>query len=156
MFVLFPFCTAVNPDIEKILEVSFQQSGHDFSCVKADNAFVITSGVNQLVLAMQNERFPRESIDVLISSFSGWSYDELDQLKNHQSLVSIRTPRNPINSKAQVSFIAQVVLTLLRQEGAVGFVNAVAEYYFPVSRFEVYMSEMVLQPEEFYFLFVRV
>jgi len=115
--------------------------------------YIVGSGAHQLVLAVQKESLQSGIIDILISSYPHRSYEEISQLREHRALISIRSPKTLFKSKQHMSLIASVVLALLEQEGAVGFFNATAEKYYPVSYFQKYNSEIVPQSDEIDYLF---
>jgi len=115
--------------------------------------YVVSSGTHQLILALQKESLQRGIVDTLISSYPQWNFEEISLLREHQALISIRTPKTLIKSKLHMSLIASVVLALLEKEGAVGFFNAMAEKYYPVSYFQKYTGETIPQLDEIDFIF---
>jgi len=149
-----PFSGSVAFDIDQILEDASRDWKLKFQCIKSEDIYVINSGSQQLVLAVQNEQLSREFVDALISSHSQWSYEEIAELRDHQVLVSIRTPGNPVKSKQHLVFVVSVLLTLLKQEGAIGLVNTIDHKYYPARHFQAYMGDKVPQPDELKFLFV--
>jgi hypothetical protein len=151
---VLPFSGSITFDVEKILDVASRKWNQTFHIIKADNTYIVSSGSQQLLLALQKEPLTKEFVDILISSYTQWSYEEISGLRNHQTMISIRAPGNPLKLKRQSILMASVVLALLEQEGVVGFVNAIAQNYYPVSYFQRYMGETVPQLEELNFLFV--
>jgi len=117
--------------------------------------YVISSGAHQLILALQKEPLQKGIVDTLISSYPQWSYEEITRLREHQALMSIRSPRSLFKSRQHMSLIVSVVFALLEQEGAVGFFNATAENYYPVSYFQKYNGKSVPQLDEVDFLFTE-
>lgn len=142
----------VNFDIENLLRTSFQERGNDLSCEKEKDRFIITQGRNLVILHIGNEPVGKEAVETLILSSPGLNYEEINLLKTHLASIIIHAQDYPKNS-AEVSFAAQVILVLLKQGNAVGLVNGTTQRYYPLSRFDTYMSETILRPEEFYFLF---
>jgi hypothetical protein len=154
-FICFiPFSGSVVFDIDQILETASRDWKLKFQCIKSEDMYVVISGSQQLVLAVQNEQLSREFVDALISSYSQWSYEEIAELRNHQVLVSIRTPGNPVKSKQHLVFVVSVLMTLLKQEGAIGIINTLDHKYYPARHFQAYRDGKISEPDELKFLFV--
>jgi len=154
-FICFiPFSGPITFDVEQLLDVVSREWKLKFNSLKSEDIYVISSGSQQLVLAEQNEQISREFVDTLISSYSQWNYEEIAELRNHRVLVSIRTPGNPVKSKQHLLFVASLALALLKQEGAVGFINTTLCRYYPASYFRAYIGEKTPQPDELKFMFV--
>ena len=148
-----PFSALPTFDVEKMLDDTSRRWKLDFHLIKADDMYVVSSGTHQLILALQNEPLQRGIVDTLISTYQQWSYEEISRLREHQALMSIRSPKSLFKSKQHVSLIASIVFVLLEQEGAVGFFNAMTEKYYPVSYFQKYNVETIPQLDEVDFLF---
>ena len=148
-----PFSGPINFDVEKTLDAASRKWRQDFHLIKSDDVYIVGSGAHQLILSLQKESLPREIVDTLITSYPQWSYEEISQLREHQTLISIRSPKILFKSKQHISLISSVVLALLEQEGAVGFFNAIAEKYYPVSYFQKYNGETIPQLDEVDYLF---
>jgi len=148
-----PFSALPTFDVEKILDDASRKWKQDFHLIKTDDMYIVSSGAHQLILALQNEPLSMGIVDALISSYPQWSYEEISRLREHQALMSIRSPRSLFKSKQHMSLIASVVFALLEQEYAVGFFNAMAEKYYPVSYFQKYTDKTIPQLDEVDFLF---
>ena len=148
-----PFSALPTFDVEKILDDTSRKWKLDFHLLKADNMYVVSSGAHQLILALQNEPLSMGIVDGLISSYPQWSYEEISRLREHQALMSIRSPKSLFKSKQYISLVASVVFALLEQDGAVGLFNVIAEKYYPVSYFQKYNGETIPQLDEVDFLF---
>jgi hypothetical protein len=148
-----PFFALPTFDVEKMLDIASKKWKQDFHLIKTDDMYIVSSGAHQLILALQNEHLSMGIVDTLISSYPQWSYEEISQLREHQVLISIRSPKTLFKSKQHMSLIASVVLALLEQEGAVGLFDAKAEKYYPVSYFQKYNGETIPKLDEVDFLF---
>jgi hypothetical protein len=148
-----PFSSLPIFDVEQMLNSTSKKWRQDFHLIKSDLTYVVNSGAHQLILVLQKEPLQRGIIDALISSYPQWSYEEISRLREHQALISIRTPRTFFKSKQHMLLIASVVLTLLEQEGAVGFFNAMDGKYYPVGSFQKFHGETIPQLDDVDFLF---
>ena len=150
---LILFSSVVNTDIENLLNSCFHKQGRDLSYKKGESILEIKQGKNWMFLDFHNEIIPEDFVDILISSFPGLNYEEIELIRNHQGFIGIRTLVNSKKSKDRALLVLQVLLALLKQESAIGYINTTVAKYYPVRHFAKYLTESVLRPEELYFLF---
>jgi hypothetical protein len=154
--IFIPFPQPLSLDTKKISESFSEQWGHGISFKESKNGYVVSESVNQLIIEVHNERLANEFVDILTSPFYGLDNNETQKLKYHNAYINLLGSGKPKENNAYPIFVAQVLLTLLREEGAIGFSNAAAQSYYPVNRFVSFGKKSGLQPEELYLLFVSV
>ncbi len=116
--------------------------------------FLMGNGTNNVRITVSEQPLPTELVNTTIMGSPNLTDADKAALRNHKGYVTVDYLLGPEKPTERVNFSAQVLLSLLQQQGPLGHVNVSAMLYAPRKESESYITKDKLEPTDLYSLFI--
>lgn len=128
---------------------------------RGTKVYVMRNEFNNMLLTYYNEQFSPEMVNLALShpEFSGnLKLDEVQKktLKENKAFIVADYKMGPPDAKKRVYFSAQVLITLLELESAIGYFNRSAQMYRAKEHLKPFFQQRILDPGDLFILFGNI